>query len=63
MARSYAKPEAVASAKQQRVVGMLSGSSPANENGEEPLDDEKLHNLLNNFSVFSPSGPKRGHLN
>jgi integrase len=62
-ARSYAKPEAVAGAKQQRVVGLLNGTSPVNENGEEHPDDEKLNNSLNNFSVFSPSGPKGGLVN
>ncbi|MGD0837343.1 MAG: tyrosine-type recombinase/integrase [Polyangia bacterium] len=56
--RSYAKPEAVAAAKQDRAVAMLTGSKPANQNEQEPLDDEKLHNSLHNFSAFMGVGPK-----
>jgi integrase len=55
-ARSYAKPEAVAGAKQAQVVAVLTGPKAANENDERPLDDEKLHNCLHNFSAFG--GPK-----
>jgi len=57
-ARSYAKPEAVEGAKQQRAMAVLSSPAPANENAAEHPDDEKLHNFLHNFSPFSGNASK-----
>ncbi len=57
-ARSYAKPEAVAGAKQQRAMAALISPTPANENADEHLDGEKLHNFLHNFSPSSATASK-----
>ena len=58
-ARSYANPEAVAGAKQQRAMAALSSPLPATEKADEQhLDDEKLHNFLHNFSPFSAAASK-----
>jgi hypothetical protein len=57
-ARSYAKPEAVEGAKQRRAMAVLTSPAPANENADEHLDDEKLHNSLHNFSAFSGARSK-----
>ncbi len=57
-ARSYAKPEAVAGAKQQQAMTVLAPPVPANENADEHQDDEKLHNFPHNFSPFSAAASK-----
>jgi hypothetical protein len=57
-ARSYAKPEAVAGAKQQQAMAVLASPVPANEKADEHQDDEKLHNFLHNFSPFSATASK-----
>jgi hypothetical protein len=57
-ARSYAKPEAVEGAKQQRAMAVLAIPPSANENAKEHLEGEKLHDSPHNFRLFSPLRPR-----